>query len=584
MSFCNVLSTYCNPCNNSLNSWENFSHLSGYRKTAVVVATFLASVATFGVGSVASFRLFTEALSPTTQETASKAAQVCRNLFEKIFGGNDISTNSMDLGAKRALTKAFSQGIESGLEELERYMKGEDLQFASEKLIEGDKERAESNFRKAMEAVFRLTKQWNEEEEDVQKRYTRIFPEGKLSFEECLDKIFEARDLVIHPETAPIPNSHFVRVLAGAAIARIKLSHGFKNTFGEEFLQGVARYAALKKPEKVEERLNRWQTEIDPAQYPKNWLGMGERFKRNVGELSTFTPETLNGEFQPAILSQPITGKPKEGENFIGGYEFGVAHLCGRRSSQEDTHAKGIVKVNGVDLPFFAVCDGHGGEVASDFVALRLEKTMQEILEDKDLESLTDAQLENLLASLGVRLGEKFLEQYRDSSFERSGTTLTLALVLPRGNRKEIWTANVGDSRVVAVTPESTYQLTEDADPNAQRFADSCQRAGIPIFGGRLFASLAVARAIGDFGEGPSPKAKVTKMEVDPSKELEIILHCDGLNEVFCSNEVGEITRNSNFTTPQEKAEALVKAAFIGESADNLSALVVRIPAEKSEN
>jgi len=58
---------------------------------------------------------------------------------------------------------------------------------------------------------------------------------------------------------------------------------------------------------------------------------------------------------------------------------------------------------------------------------------------------------------------------------------------------------------------------------------------------------------------------------------MRLILNCDGLNEAFSSSDVGDISRNPNFTPPQEKAEAMVKAAFVAGSRDNLSALVVEL-------
>jgi serine/threonine protein phosphatase PrpC len=517
-----------------------------------------------------------------------------------------FSTVRMQENEKKILKEAFSSSLECGIDALKHYMKGETY---TEQKRTIDEKRAKENFRKAIEKILGLEaiqdsdQELGEHLEDllINKRYPQKFPEKESSLDNCLDMVAEARQFVADPETAAIPGSYFARVLAGATLAEIDLS------------SSRARYAALKKSANVEERLNRWSS-FDTAYRNFECQKNFDRFNGAIeGGHSSFDPKKLKERFQRGIdslrpLPQQITGIPEENPCVVGGYECGVAHLQGLRSRQEDCSAYGTVEIGAKKLPFFAICDGHGvktkrGLLAPEFVSENLKAVLQKNLEGKDIENISDEHLENLLASLTVQLDSMFFEHEENDGFG-GGTTLTMAFILPRGEEREVWVVNVGDSRTLAVMSERTYQLTEDATPNNARFKASCDRAGLvrveyysyirqeheerlsKVI--HLNPGLAVARSIGEDNKGhdnieegiqkPLPRAKVTRMKIPRSEKVDLILHCDGLNEVFCSDDIGEITRNRALKTAQEKTEALVGAAFIGGSNDNLSAVVVEIP------
>ena len=396
-------------------------------------------------------------------------------------------------------------------------------------------------------------------------RFLQKFPEKNLSFDEFFNMASQARDLIADPKQETIPDTYLVRVLAGATIAKIDTKE-------------LIPHAALKKPGNLENRLNRWQ-EIDPTFLERRFMLRRTCFKRDIGnDCSNFTLEQLVTAYNQRSTELPIIHPTT-----VSGYKMAVAGLQGARPTQEDSHQTGVLDVNGVKIPFFAVCDGHSGNLASMFVSEHLQETLEEIFKDENLNALSDANLENMLAGLGVRLTNRFIKQPEVQDLLPSfcpGTTLALALILPKEGKQEVWAVNVGDSRILLVNEERTIQLTEDANPSSPRFKKSCEKAGIEIKDGRLAGNLAVASAIGDFEINPKSKAKATKIELDPKKKTRLVIHCDGLNEVFSSKDIGDITNNPNLTTPQEKALAMVEAAYVGYSGDNLSALVIDIPVE----
>jgi serine/threonine protein phosphatase PrpC len=166
---------------------------------------------------------------------------------------------------------------------------------------------------------------------------------------------------------------------------------------------------------------------------------------------------------------------------------------------------------------------------------------------------------------------------------EQAGTTLTLAL--PIGD--ELWAVNVGDSRIVLQDEKGNVtQLTRDESPLVGRA--SAERRGGRVeegkSGPRLYSGMegtGSARSIGDMKlYGVTPRAKVTRCKIPPEGGR-LILGCDGLYERMSTHEVGQLTQHRGFKNPEEKAQALVYGSFAMGSEDNISAMVVDIPAKK---
>jgi len=161
------------------------------------------------------------------------------------------------------------------------------------------------------------------------------------------------------------------------------------------------------------------------------------------------------------------------------------------------------------------------------------------------------------------------------------GTTLTLATIIG----ENVWAANIGDSRIVAVPPHGKFlQLTEDATLEKGRFLRGYEQRG----GSRKWDSvghvwrtrggLMIPRSLGETGDDAiSVRASVTKY-VLLQGETFLVLACDGLFDVLSSNEVGEIVRlRKKGEGPKELSERLVQAAFAQGSDDNISAMVVSL-------
>ncbi len=111
-----------------------------------------------------------------------------------------------------------------------------------------------------------------------------------------------------------------------------------------------------------------------------------------------------------------------------------------RRSTMEDCH-RIIRSLEGDEnISYFGVYDGHGGRQIVDFLEESLEKNIY-----KELKMSDDA-------GISERLSRAFLitdMQSKKLNITTSGATAVCAVLVSNGNDRELYVANVGDSRAV---------------------------------------------------------------------------------------------------------------------------------------
>ncbi len=363
------------------------------------------------------------------------------------------------------------------------------------------------------------------------------------------------------PDTEPI-STYFAEIdEAREQIRRgdfIGTDNKVRNALAGPPLQGITDPAlfsegALRTPEKFPgERLERYQSfeprsqNFDPENPCKGFAFC----------LRGFSTPTFQPEFEKRFSSF-------EGNDT----EVSVASTQGRRPHMEDTHAATSVTIQGKEIPFFALFDGHGGIETAEF----LEKNIQPILQQqlsllkKPLDKAAPSAIENILTGLPVKMEQERRKTHPKK--DTSGATFTLVIPLLR----KIFVANAGDSRVVALQGEKTIQLTEDASANSLPFQKGVIKRGGTIKAGRVNGDLAVARAVGDTDvPGITPRAKVTWLHVSSDEQI-VIIGCDGLFESTTSQTIADEYRS------KKTAKALPTKAFDWGSEDNITAMVVKI-------
>ncbi len=272
-----------------------------------------------------------------------------------------------------------------------------------------------------------------------------------------------------------------------------------------------------------------------------------------------------------------------------------VSQHQGGRDYQEDGYLEPIgISIEQRGNPkrsgtFFGVFDGHGdlGEVSTHlraFLKPELEKLLKNTL------ILDDRAIGNVF----VKLFHTLSQSYRETT-NRSGATVTCAFRL--GNT--IYFPNIGDSRIILVTPNTEYQLTEDAIVENPRFQtwhkkkghtfihfDSALRIQIPNFS--LYPMY--ARDVSRY-EWMCCRPKITKIHLgngksEPEKGILyakkgdfLILASDGLYEPALLTEVAsEVRKLTQKQVPlSEIATQLVHTAGSDPGNDNVTAMIVAL-------
>lgn len=260
--------------------------------------------------------------------------------------------------------------------------------------------------------------------------------------------------------------------------------------------------------------------------------------------------------------------------------EIGVAFSQGTRQEMEDRVALGTFAIQvGEDAEsaeYYAVCDGHGGEAAAEYVKMHIEKYLTDSLQRFNSMHLTDEGVFAALKAAFIRMDKGF-------TVDHSGSTVTLALIL----KNALWVANIGDSRVVLNNAGQAIQMSED-QKCLPKYAKKVVALGGIILGMRVNRVLEVPRAIGDHAiEGltgecvVSSAPKITKFPMDALAEnAAMVLASDGLWDVCSTQDAVDFVDRHSDDEVIEVARSLAVKAYNTGSKDNLAVIVVRFKKE----
>jgi len=157
--------------------------------------------------------------------------------------------------------------------------------------------------------------------------------------------------------------------------------------------------------------------------------------------------------------------------------------------------------------------------------------------------------------------------------------SVVLAVML---SGKELYVANVGDSRAVLCKAGKAVPLTTDHTPSLQSERDRIKIAGGTIEDGRVGGLLTVSRAVGgltDDGKkvpGMTAMPELKKYFISDEDEF-IVLGCDGVFEQMDDDYVISFARRSLLrdNDVQKTSHDLVVEGLRCRSSDNVTALVI---------
>ena len=276
-----------------------------------------------------------------------------------------------------------------------------------------------------------------------------------------------------------------------------------------------------------------------------------------------------------------------------------------------------------VPRSYFAVFDGHGGDVSASYCAMH---THLNLIAEPSFASTPSKALHAAL----LRTDNDFCAACRRINLmSSSGTTALCAYI----QRHTLTVANIGDSRAILLKRSGAVQpLSNDHKPGRKD-----ERARIEALGGRVATSeedawtergssqpsctflascfpstrplrvfpggLSVSRTIGDIGvKGMKlviAEAEVWEADLRADEDALVVMACDGVWDVLSNQHVAEVCRKWEDKRTQQQAqqqgqqqgkggkhggavydelaEAIAKEAFKRGSTDNISVLVVKL-------
>ncbi|KAL0484557.1 protein phosphatase 2C [Acrasis kona] len=162
----------------------------------------------------------------------------------------------------------------------------------------------------------------------------------------------------------------------------------------------------------------------------------------------------------------------------------------------------------------------------------------------------------------------------------KNGTTASIAYIRQQthlSSSRQLYVANVGDSRVVLCRDGKAHRLTYDHRPNDIDEMRRVKDAGGTIVNNRVNAILAITRAIGDVYLHPMVTSDPYTSVVDlmHKRDAFVIVACDGLWDMVDDQEAVDYVKNE--MDPRVASMRLRDLAYQKNSTDNISVVVFRI-------
>ncbi|ODA77083.1 hypothetical protein RJ55_07601 [Drechmeria coniospora] len=176
--------------------------------------------------------------------------------------------------------------------------------------------------------------------------------------------------------------------------------------------------------------------------------------------------------------------------------------------------------------------------------------------------------------------GKEPLTDASDDAEKRPSGTLHASSKGSTNRRRVLYTANVGDARIILCRSGKALRLSYDHKGSDENEGRRIANAGGLILNNRVNGVLAVTRALGDayMKELVTGHPYTTETVVQPDFDEFIIIACDGLWDVCSDQEAVDLVRNVQ--DPTSASKLLVDHALSRFSTDNLSCMIVRFDKE----
>ena len=240
---------------------------------------------------------------------------------------------------------------------------------------------------------------------------------------------------------------------------------------------------------------------------------------------------------------------------------FSLTDVGRKRQLNEDYVCARTEKVGNLSN-FFIVADGMGGHKAGDRAS---KETVEMMLEKISTLKETDPKV-ILQEALNVANRKVFLDASASEDLEGMGTTVVAATILDG----KLLAMNVGDSRLYLISDGEIRQITMD-----HSLVEEMVRKGILA---KEKARNHPKKNIITRAVGVAPTVEPDFFEVDLKAGDRILMCSDGLSNMLEDEELQKIV--DSVGTLEDKAKLLVDAANVNGGKDNVSVILIEIPAE----
>ncbi|CAH6719248.1 protein phosphatase 2C homolog 1 [[Candida] jaroonii] len=267
------------------------------------------------------------------------------------------------------------------------------------------------------------------------------------------------------------------------------------------------------------------------------------------------------------------------------------------RSKMEDVHTYVANFAERLDWGYFAVFDGHAGKQAARWCGNNLHNYLEQEILDSEEKNLEDYDMRDSLNNSFLKADESITKEgsgnsgctaavvvlawEKNGNKEKSNDNNDNSNTIDYKNHKRVmYTANVGDSRIILCRGGNAYRLTYDHKASDINEINRIRDSGGLILKNRVNGILAVTRSLGDsyMKELVVGTPFTTSTEIYDTDEF-MILACDGVWDVISDVKAVEIVKES-FTKsddPEVAAKKLCQIAMDNSTTDNITVMVVKL-------
>ena len=227
---------------------------------------------------------------------------------------------------------------------------------------------------------------------------------------------------------------------------------------------------------------------------------------------------------------------------------------------------RSIININGdKDKALFCLFDGHGGDKVSKFLQNNFINYFKEILQYEDINEGF------------INIFKKIDEKIKEQNYIQVGSTACIIYITKEKGKKCLYSANIGDTRSILISKTDYKRLSYDHRANDNNEYKRIINNGGIVFGGRIYGSLMLGRAFGDWelkSYGLTCEPYITRTIIKDNDKYAIIAS-DGVWDVLEDIDVYDISKN--FDNSKELCNKIIYKSIKNGSMDNISCFVISL-------